>query len=114
MSKQPDAVLLSGDLADNAADAEYEQVVALLAPLTAPVYVLAGNHDDRRALRRHFGVPGTESEPVQYSVDLGPLKLVVLDTTVPGEDGGALDDERLGWLEARRRASRCTSSSTAS
>lgn len=100
MRPQPDAVLVSGDLADNATDAEYEQVRELLAPLQAPLYVLPGNHDDRRALHRHFGLPGAHGEPVQYSVDLGPLRLVVLDTTRPGEDPGALDAGRLGWLEA--------------
>jgi 3',5'-cyclic AMP phosphodiesterase CpdA len=96
----PDAVLVSGDLVDNATDAEYEQVCELLAPLGAPLYVLPGNHDDRRALRRHFGVPGANGEPVQYAVDLGPLRLVALDTTRPGEDPGALDAERLAWLDA--------------
>jgi 3',5'-cyclic AMP phosphodiesterase CpdA len=100
MRRQPDAVLVSGDLTEHATDAEYEQARALLAPLGAPLYVLPGNHDDRRGLRRHFGVPGTEGEPVQYAVDLGPLRLVVVDTTLPGEDAGALDAERLGWLDA--------------
>ena len=100
MPSQPDALLVSGELADNAADAEYEQVRELLAPLQAPLFVLPGNHDDRRALHRHFGVPGADGEPVQYSMDLGPLRLVVLDTTRPGEDPGALDTERLGWLAA--------------
>ena len=101
---QPDAVLVSGDLADNATDAEYEQVRELLAPLHAPLYVLPGNHDSRRALHRHFGVPGASGEPVQYSVDLGPLRLVVIDTTRPGEDPGALDAERLDWLDAELNA----------
>jgi 3',5'-cyclic-AMP phosphodiesterase len=100
----PDAVLLSGDLADHAADVEYDQVRALLAPLEAPLYVLPGNHDDRLALRRHFGVPGADSEPVQYAADLGPLRLVVLDSTRPGEDGGELDGDRLAWLEATLEA----------
>jgi 3',5'-cyclic AMP phosphodiesterase CpdA len=100
MPQRPDAVLVSGDLADHATDAEYEQARELLAPLRAPIHVLPGNHDDRRALHRHFGVPGADGEPVQYSADLGPLRLVVLDTTIPGEDPGALDAERLGWLEA--------------
>jgi Icc protein len=104
MRPRPDAVLVSGDLSDNATDAEYEQVRDLLAPLHAPFYVLAGNHDDRRALRRHFGVAGTDGEPVHYSVDLGPLRLVVLDTTRPGEDPGALDAERLDWLDAELAA----------
>jgi predicted MPP superfamily phosphohydrolase len=39
---QPDAVLMSGDLADNATDGEYEFVRESLARLGAPVYVLSG------------------------------------------------------------------------
>jgi Icc protein len=64
------------------------------------LYVLPGNHDDRRALRRNFGVPGEADEPVRYSVDLGPLRLVVLDTTQPGEVAGELDANQLNWLDA--------------
>jgi Icc protein len=101
---RPDAVLMSGDLADNAADAEYVQVRDLLARLDAPVYVLPGNHDDRDTLRRHFDLPGTLGTPVQYAIDLGPLRLVVLDSTRPGEDRGELDEERLAWLEAELAA----------
>jgi 3',5'-cyclic-AMP phosphodiesterase len=92
-------VLVTGDLSEHAADAEYEQVLELLAPLEAPIFVLPGNHDDREALRRHFAMPGAGAEPVQYSADLGPLRLVVVDTTRPGENPGALDEERLGWLD---------------
>jgi Icc protein len=95
----PDVVLVTGDLAENAADAEYEQVLELLAPLDAPIFVLPGNHDDRAALRRHFAVPGAEDEPIQYSAELGPLRLVAIDTTRPGENPGALDEQRLGWLD---------------
>lgn len=96
----PDAVLVSGDLAENAADAEYDHVRELLAPLDAPIHVLAGNHDDRATLRRHFGLTGVDGEPVQYAADLGPLRLVVIDTTRPGENPGALDGGRLSWLDA--------------
>jgi 3',5'-cyclic AMP phosphodiesterase CpdA len=104
MALQPNAVLVSGDLADNAIDSEYEQVRDILARLQVPSYVLPGNHDDRRALHRYFGVPGGAGEPVQYSVDLGPLRLVVLDTTRPGEDPGELDAARLDWLDAELAA----------
>jgi Icc protein len=100
----PDAVLISGDLADNAADSEYELVRELAAQVGAPVYVLAGNHDDRRALRRHFDLPGDLGAPVQYAVDLGPLRLVVLDSTRPGQDPGELDAERIEWLDAELAA----------
>ena len=100
----PDAVLVSGDLSDNGADTEYEQARELLEPLGAPLYVLPGNHDDRAALRRHFELPGAGAGPVQYSADLGPLRLVVIDTTRPGEDPGELDGERLAWLDAELAA----------
>jgi 3',5'-cyclic AMP phosphodiesterase CpdA len=103
MRWQPDAVLISGDLADNS---EYDQVQELLAPLQAPLYVVTGNHDDRRALHHHFGVPGGAGEPVDYSVDLGAMRLVVLDTTRPGEDPGSLDSAQLAWLDAELSAAR--------
>jgi Icc protein len=96
----PDAVLMSGDLADNATDDEYEFVRESLAQLGAPAYVLPGNHDDRDTLRRHFDLPGEMGTPVQYSADLGPLRLVALDSTRPGEVRGELDADRLAWLDA--------------
>jgi len=104
MPLRPDALLVSGDLSEHATDAEYKQVGELLAPLGVPLYVLAGNHDDRATLRRHFGLPGTADEPVQYSADLGPVRLVMVDTTIPLEVPGALDAERLGWLDAELSA----------
>ena len=97
---EPDAVLVSGDLADLGADDEYEQARELLDRLGAPLYVLPGNHDDRAALRRHFDVPGDAGEPIEYAVDLGPLRLVVADTTIPGEAPGALDADKLRRLDA--------------
>jgi 3',5'-cyclic-AMP phosphodiesterase len=97
---EPDAVLVTGDLAEHALDAEYELARELLAPIAAPLHVLPGNHDDRAALRRHFGLPGAGGEPVLYAADAGPLRIVVLDSTRPGEDHGELDGERLAWLDA--------------
>jgi 3',5'-cyclic AMP phosphodiesterase CpdA len=76
----------------------------LLARLDAPVYVLPGNHDDREGVRRHFELPGAIGTPVQYAVDLGPLRLVVLDSLRPGADSGELDAERLAWLDAELAA----------
>jgi Icc protein len=104
LQPQPDAALVTGDLADHATGEEYEQVRELLAPLEVPLYVLTGNHDDRRALRGHFGVSGEADEPVRYSVDLGPLRLVVLDTKRLGEDSGELGSEQLEWLDSELAA----------
>jgi Icc protein len=81
----PDAVLVSGDLADHAAAAEYERVSELLAPLPMPVHVLPGNHD-------------VLDWDGPYSTDCGELRLVVCDTTIEGRDDGHLD---LDWLASQ-------------
>ncbi|HEX4011584.1 MAG TPA: phosphodiesterase [Solirubrobacteraceae bacterium] len=94
-----DAVVVTGDLADDGASVQYERLSAALEPLGLPVYVLPGNHDRRDAMRAHFGLPGEDADPIQYAVDLGGLRLIALDTTRPGEDAGSLDDDRLSWLE---------------
>jgi 3',5'-cyclic-AMP phosphodiesterase len=95
----PDALVLTGDLADTMADSEYEQVRALLDGIDAPRYALPGNHDDRATLRRHFGIPGEPGTPVQYAVQVGSLRILMLDSTRLGADAGELDAGRLSWLE---------------
>jgi Icc protein len=101
---RPDVVIVSGDLVEAASDEEYGRVREALEPLEVPVHVLPGNHDDRDALHRHFGVPGVGGEPVQYADELGPLRLVVVDSTAPGHEHGELDADRLAWLEAELSA----------
>lgn len=100
---RPDVVLVTGDLADHGRPAEYARVRERLAPLPMPVYVIPGNHDDRAALRAAFGPQGDRAMDayVQYVVDAGPLRLVALDSTIPGENEGVLCAERLAWLDAR-------------
>jgi 3',5'-cyclic AMP phosphodiesterase CpdA len=84
----PDAVLVSGDLADHGDPREYARVKELLAPLAMPVHVLAGNHDDVAALEAVFG-------PAEYAVRAGPLRLIGLDSSVPGSDAGRVPVDRL-------------------
>ena len=79
----PDAVVVTGDLADGAQPAEYERVRELLDPLPMPVHLLPGNHD--------------EGVAADYSVQVGGLRLIACDTTIPGHDEGEVD---LEWLEA--------------
>lgn len=104
MRPQPDALLLSGDLSDHASIAEYEEINKLLSRIDAPTYPLAGNHDDDETLRRHFGGPGAKGEALRYSVDVGPLRLVVVDSARRGHDPGALGSDRLAWLDAELAA----------
>lgn len=100
LPQRPDALLVSGDLTDNGSPAEYARVRELLAPLDLEPHVIPGNHDLRGPLREAFGLPGRGAEPVSYAVDLGPLRLVCLDSTIPGAEGGSLDGGRIEWLDA--------------
>jgi 3',5'-cyclic AMP phosphodiesterase CpdA len=59
---------------------------------------VAGNHDERTALRRDLLGLEANEDPVVSVHDLGGLRLVVLDTTVPGWHHGDLDDGQLEWL----------------
>jgi 3',5'-cyclic AMP phosphodiesterase CpdA len=99
----PDAVLATGDLVEHGGVAEYRRLRAILAPLRAPVYLIPGNHDDRDTLRRVFDdhryLPRTGF--IQYTVEDAAVRLVALDTLVPGESGGRLCRDRLAWLDAR-------------
>jgi Icc protein len=99
LSSPPDAVLVSGDIANTPNDGEYRRARELLDRFDAPVYVLPGNHDDREGLKRHFAISVGEEPHLSYAVDLGPARLVCLDTQRPGRDGGQLDSQRLSWLE---------------
>ena len=100
----PDAVVVSGDLTENAAPAEYEAVREALAPLEAPLFVLPGNHDGRGPLRAAFGLDGEGEERIDYAADLGPLRLLALDSTVPGRVPGSVDAATLAWLDAELAA----------
>jgi len=100
----PDAALLSGDLAHNGRGEEYEAVAEVVGRLGVPMYALPGNHDDRAELRRRFELPGNGLEPIFYAVDVGELRLIALDSMRPGVDSGALGDDCLAWLECELSA----------
>jgi 3',5'-cyclic-AMP phosphodiesterase len=97
----PDAYVLTGDVSNNGADAEYAEASDLLARAGAPVYALPGNHDDRGGLRRHFGCREIEGGYLCVAADLGPVRLITLDTKRPGSDAGELPHGQREWLEAR-------------
>jgi Icc protein len=94
-----DAVVVTGDLTDDGSEENYRRVRELLERFDVPVHVLPGNHDDRRNLRQAFDLSGAEAEPVNYSVAVGALRLVVFDSIVPGQDPGEYGQDQLGWLD---------------
>lgn len=99
----PDVVIITGDLTERGHEAEYANLAAMLArTLSMPVYVIPGNHDRRDALRSVLAhLPGVTSDPffVQYAVEDHPVRLVMLDTLVPGSNHGELSDAQLDWLD---------------
>lgn len=100
----PDVVIATGDLVDTPDARSYGLLRELLAALPLPVFLLPGNHDERQALRAAF--PDHRYLPredgfLQYAIDEYPVRLLALDTVIPGEPGGALCAQRLHWLEQR-------------
>ncbi|KVL34809.1 metallophosphatase [Burkholderia territorii] len=105
---RPDAVLVTGDLTDFGHDDEYRHLRDLLAPLEIPYYLMVGNHDDRAGLRRAFADRAElqDGEFVQYALDVGAVRVLALDSQVPGASSGDLCDARLAWLAAQLDAAR--------
>jgi len=105
-----DGVVVTGDLSDDGSEESYRQARGLLEALDAPFFALPGNHDDRGRLRATFDLPGEGEEPINYSVTLGELRVVLFDSIVPGRDPGTYGLEQLRWLdeELAREASRPT------
>ena len=104
LAPRPDFVMATGDLVDEGSPAEYENLRAILSALQIPWALLPGNHDDRANLRQAFAdqlyLPGT-GEFLQYTIEDYPLRLIALDTLIPGESGGRLCQARLDWLADR-------------
>jgi 3',5'-cyclic-AMP phosphodiesterase len=100
---RPDVVLITGDLTECGLVAEYANLSAMLGhTLSMPVYVIPGNHDRRDNLRAGLAhLPGVTSDPhfVQYAVEDFPVRLVMLDTLVPGANHGELSVAQLEWLD---------------
>jgi 3',5'-cyclic-AMP phosphodiesterase len=104
LEPQPDVVLATGDLVDRGSPEEYARLREMLGPLRAPVFLIPGNHDARGPLREAFASHAylpDGGEFLHYVVDGYPLRLIGLDTTIPGKESGQMCDERLAWLDAR-------------
>ncbi|TWH01508.1 putative phosphohydrolases [Nocardioides sp. J9] len=97
----PQALVFTGDLADLAEPAAYRRLREVVEPVAAgfgaEVVWVMGNHDERPAFSRELY--GTESDEPQDRVhDVAGLRIVALDTSVPGWHHGELGDAQLAWL----------------
>ncbi|HYH17632.1 MAG TPA: phosphodiesterase [Azospirillum sp.] len=101
LDPRPDLVLATGDLVNGPKPGEYEMLMELLAPLEMPLRVIPGNHDDRESLRALFPALPRAGEFLHHTVEEGAVRVILLDTQVPGAVHGELCAERLDWLAAR-------------
>ncbi len=98
----PDLLVLTGDLANTGDPECYEELRAVVAGFvdnggTTVVY-LPGNHDLRPEFRRHLLGQEASDGPINQVHWRGGLRVVSLDTVVPGDEAGALAAETLAFL----------------
>lgn len=98
----PEAIVFTGDLADLGEPDAYTRLRAMVEPvaarLGAEVIWVMGNHDERLQYSNLlFDVEGSEA-PQDRVYDLGGLRVISLDSTVPGYHHGELTDGQLEWL----------------
>lgn len=109
-----DLVVVSGDISEDGTEESYRRVRASVGAFAADrgaraVFAM-GNHDRREAFRAVLGVgqddarePNPDGEPgrpvVSVSVSEG-LRVVVLDSSIPGAGYGRIEQDALNWLAA--------------
>jgi 3',5'-cyclic AMP phosphodiesterase CpdA len=96
------AIVFTGDLTDLGEPEAYETLKAIVEPpagrLGAEVIWVMGNHDERPAFADAFFAGEAGDRPQDRVYDLDGLRIVALDSTVPGYHHGDLDPEQLDWL----------------
>jgi Icc protein len=103
-----DLVLVTGDLVHDSSAEGYAHLIGEVGRFGVPVHCLAGNHDEAEAFARHLGRDGV-SAPKRVAA--GAWQIVLLDSTIPGEEGGHLGAAELdvvrGALEDGRHLLVC-------
>lgn len=97
----PDRVLLSGDISEDASPESYRRIAHALSSLAVPLLALPGNHDSPSEMKRHFPL-GPWQGPFAHRA--GSWLLVMLDSTGPGEISGSIAPQELETLDKLFRA----------
>lgn len=105
MRPKPSLLLATGDLVEWSDDIDaYRHMVALVARWEGPVIWALGNHDQREAFRSALpDVLTDENGFIQYEIDHGGVRWIVLDTLDAGRHGGMICEKRATWLKKRLR-----------
>lgn len=101
---RPEAIIFTGDLADRGQPDAYARLRALVEPtaerMGARVIWVMGNHDDRGSFREGLRDELPDVSPVDDVYWIGGLRVIVLDSTVPGHHYGDVSESQLDWLAA--------------
>ena len=99
---RPEAIVFTGDLADRGEPDAYERIRRIVDPvasrLGARVIWVMGNHDNREAFRAGLFNEVPTSRPVDRVYDVHGLRIITLDTSVPGHHYGEVTSDQLDWL----------------
>lgn len=99
---RPDAIVFTGDLADAGQEDAYRRLRAIVEPaaaaIGAEVIWVMGNHDTRTPFRQLLLDSDAGEESVDMVYDIRGLRIVALDSTVPGAHHGEITEEQYAWL----------------
>lgn len=101
---RPDLLLMSGDMTEFGDAPSYARLAGMVRDCPFPVAPMVGNHDMRAAMLEVFPDCPSHDGFVQYALDLGSLRVLVLDTLEEGRHGGAFCERRAAWLAAELAA----------
>lgn len=101
LEPRPDLLICTGDLIDRGDKESYLALRDALSDLPFPSYLTLGNHDDRGNFVAVFPSYSLPDGYLQYEIDAGPLRILVLDTLEEGRHAGAFCEARAAWLNAR-------------
>jgi len=91
----PDAVVNTGDLTNEGYRQEYKHWVAYAERIRAPMHTVPGNHDARNVGYVHFEeLVG----PRHWAADVGPVRIVGVDSSEPDINEGQVGRERYDWI----------------
>lgn len=107
----PNLVIYTGDITDKGDIASYKRAKVILDTLKVPYYLTCGNHDIYRNMREVFANHTylVNEEFACYTIEFDSHKLVIIDSTNPGEISGILCDKRLSWLRNELKTNKATS-----
>jgi len=98
----PEAIVFTGDLADLGEPDAYRRLKEIVEPVAAKlgstIIWVMGNHDERPEYSSLLFGTAPSEDPQDRVYDINGLRIISLDTTVPGYHHGALTDAQLHWL----------------